>query len=80
MRTLKVLKRKAVNIDDKVAIPLDPKDLGRIAIGAARNTIRQGIRTGEKVRHFQNSRASSANLLQLLLKELTLRAVRQLSE
>ena len=44
----KVLKRKAVNIDDKVAIPLDPKDLGRIAIGAARNTIRQGIRTGEK--------------------------------
>ena len=44
----KVLKRKAINIDDKVAIPLDPKDLGRIAIGAARNTIRQGIRTGEK--------------------------------
>ena len=31
----KVLKRKAINIDDKVAIPLDPKDLGRIAIGAA---------------------------------------------
>ena len=44
----KILKRKAINIDDKVAIPLDPKDLGRIAIGAARNTIRQGIRTGEK--------------------------------
>lgn len=44
----KILKRKVINIDDKVAIPLDPKDLGRIAIGAARNTIRQGIRTGEK--------------------------------
>lgn len=41
-------KRKLIKIDDEVGVPLDPKDLGRIAIGAARNTIRQGIRAGEK--------------------------------
>lgn len=29
-------------------MPLDPKKLGRIAISAARNVIRQGIRAGEK--------------------------------
>jgi N utilization substance protein A len=41
-------KRKKFEIGDEVEIPLDPKKLGRIAVAAARNTIRQGIRTGEK--------------------------------
>ena len=41
-------KRKKFAVGDEIAIPLDPKKLGRIAIAAARNTIRQGIRTGEK--------------------------------
>ena len=44
----KVLKRKKVAIGDVAEIPLDPKKLGRIAISAARNVIRQGIRAGEK--------------------------------
>ena len=41
-------KRKKFAVGDEIEIPLDPKKLGRIAIAAARNTIRQGIRTGEK--------------------------------
>lgn len=44
----KIYKRKQFNIDDEVEVPLDPKQLGRIAVGAARNVIRQGIRDGEK--------------------------------
>lgn len=35
-------------IDDMVGIKLDPKQFGRIAVQVARNTIRQGIRDGEK--------------------------------
>ncbi len=41
-------KRKKFAVGDEIQIPLDPKKLGRIAIAAARNTIRQGIRSGEK--------------------------------
>ena len=33
---------------DKIAIKLDPKDFGRIAVQTARSIIRQGIRDGEK--------------------------------
>lgn len=44
----KINKRKKVNIDDEVEVPLDPKRLGRIAVSSARNVIRQGIRAGEK--------------------------------
>lgn len=44
----KINKRKKFKPDDTIEIPLDPKKLGRIAISAARNTIRQGIRAGEK--------------------------------
>ncbi len=36
------------NTGDKVGIPLDPKNFGRIAVSTARNMIRQGIRDGEK--------------------------------
>lgn len=36
------------NIGDKVGLPLDPKNFGRIAVSTARNMIRQGIRDGEK--------------------------------
>lgn len=41
-------KRKKYEIGDEIEVPLDPKKLGRIAISAARNVIRQGIRAGEK--------------------------------
>lgn len=41
-------KRKKLAVGDELEIPLDPKKLGRIAVSAARNVIRQGIRAGEK--------------------------------
>lgn len=40
--------KKSATIGDKVAISLDPKNLGRIAVQTARSVIRQGIRDGEK--------------------------------
>lgn len=44
----KINKRKKFALEDEVEVPLDPKRLGRIAVSAARNVIRQGIRAGEK--------------------------------
>ncbi len=44
----KINKRKIYSIGNEAEIPLDPKKLGRIAVSAARNVIRQGIRAGEK--------------------------------
>lgn len=38
----------AVELGQKVAVRLDPKQFGRIAIATARSIIRQGIRDGEK--------------------------------
>ena len=35
-------------LEDKIGVKLDPKQFGRIAVQVARNTIRQGIRDGEK--------------------------------
>ena len=43
-----IYKRKKFEIGDEVEVPLDPKQLGRIAVSSARNVIRQGIRAGEK--------------------------------
>jgi N utilization substance protein A len=40
--------KKRIEIGDKVGIPLNPKNLGRIAVQTARSVIRQGIRDGEK--------------------------------
>lgn len=37
-----------VGYGEKVAILLDPKEFGRIAVGTAKSVIRQGIRDGEK--------------------------------
>ncbi len=41
-------KRKKFVPGDEIEIPLNPKQLSRISIASARNTIRQGIRDGEK--------------------------------
>ncbi len=38
----------SASIEDKVAIPLDTKEFGRIAAQTARNIIRQGIKDGER--------------------------------
>lgn len=48
---------KKAKVDEEIEIPLDPQELGRIAIQTARNVIRQGIRDGEKgqmLQEFQN--------------------------
>lgn len=53
----KIYKRKRIELGDEVGVPLDPKKLGRIAVSSAKNTIRQGIRDGEKGQtliEFQN--------------------------
>ena len=53
----KINKRRKYEIGDEIEVPLDPKKLGRIAVAAARNVIRQGIRAGEKgqtLQEFQN--------------------------
>lgn len=44
---------KKAEIDHKVGITLNPKDLGRIAVQTARSVIRQGIRDGEKGQMLQ---------------------------
>lgn len=44
----KISKRKVYSVGDEAEIPLDPKKLGRIAVSAAKGTIHQGIRAGEK--------------------------------
>ena len=44
----KVTKRKRIEIGEEIQVPLDPKQLGRIAVSSARSVIRQGIRAGEK--------------------------------
>ncbi len=41
-------KRKRIAVGDEYEVPLDPKQLGRIAVQTARSVIRQGIRDGEK--------------------------------
>lgn len=41
-------KRRKYFVGDEIEIPLNPKQLSRISIATARNTIRQGIRDGEK--------------------------------
>ncbi len=38
----------SAQLEDKIGVKLDPKKFGRIAVQVARNTIRQGIRDGEK--------------------------------
>ncbi len=40
--------KKRIEIGDKIGVPLNPKNLGRIAVQTARSVIRQGIRDGEK--------------------------------
>ncbi len=44
----KITKRKRIEIGEEIQVPLDPKQLGRIAVSSARSVIRQGIRAGEK--------------------------------
>lgn len=44
----KINKRKKFEIGDEIEVPLDTKQIARVAVSAAKNEIRQGIRDGEK--------------------------------
>ena len=53
-----------VGYGEKVAILLDPKQFGRIAVGTAKSIIRQGIRDGEKgqiLQEFNNKKKEVVN-------------------
>ncbi|MGN1050856.1 MAG: transcription termination factor NusA [Acutalibacteraceae bacterium] len=44
---------KKATVGEKVGIPMNPKDFGRIAVQTSRSVIRQGIRDGEKGQMLQ---------------------------
>lgn len=65
---LKINKR--AKIDEEIQIPLDPKELGRIAIQTARNVIRQGIRDGEKGQMLQEFQSKLGELVTAVVERI----------
>ena len=65
---LKVSKR--AKIDEEIQIPLDPKELGRIAIQTARNVIRQGIRDGEKGQMLEEFQSKLGELVTAVVERI----------
>ena len=55
-------KRKKIEVGDEYDVPLDPKQLGRIAVQTARSVIRQGIRDGEKGQMLQEFKSRLGEL------------------
>jgi len=55
---------------DKVAVPLDTKDFGRIAAQTARNIIRQGIRDGERDRMLQEFESKHQELVSAVVEQV----------
>ena len=60
----------AAGLGDKVGVPLDTKDFGRIAAQTARNIIRQGIRDGERDRMFQEFESKHQELVSALVEQV----------
>lgn len=56
--------------DDKVAVPLDTKEFGRIAAQTARNIIRQGIRDGERDRMLQEFESKHQELVSAVVERV----------
>lgn len=65
---LKVSKR--AKLDEEIEIPLDPQELGRIAIQTARNVIRQGIRDGEKGQMLQEFQSKLGELVTAVVERI----------
>lgn len=65
---LKVSKR--AKLDQELEIPLDPQELGRIAIQTARNVIRQGIRDGEKGQMLQEFQSKLGELVTAVVERV----------
>ena len=59
---------------DKVAVPLDTKEFGRIAAQTARNIIRQGIRDGERDRMLQEFESKHQELVSAVVEQMDLRS------
>lgn len=55
---------------DKVAVPLDTKEFGRIAAQTARNIIRQGIRDGERDRMLQEFESKHQELVSAVVEQV----------
>lgn len=65
---LKVSKR--AKLEQELEIPLDPQELGRIAIQTARNVIRQGIRDGEKGQMLQEFQSKLGELVTAVVERV----------
>lgn len=59
-----------VSEGDKVAVPLDTKEFGRIAAQTARNIIRQGIRDGERDRMLQEFESKHQELVSAVVEQI----------
>ena len=57
-------------VDEKVSIPLDTKEFGRIAAQTARNIIRQGIRDGERGQVMQEFQSRHQELVSALVERI----------
>ncbi len=63
-------KRKKINVGDEYDVPLDPKQLGRIAVQTARSVIRQGIRDGEKGQMLQEFKSRLGELVTAVVERV----------
>lgn len=61
---------KKAKIDEELEIPMDPQELGRIAIQTARNVIRQGIRDGEKGQMLQEFQSKLGELVTAVVERI----------
>lgn len=69
----KIDKKKNYSINDEIQIPLDTKHLGRIAVSAARNVIRQGIRDGEKDQTLMEFQSKLGEIVSALVEKVDIR-------
>lgn len=58
------------DIDEKVGVPLDTKEFGRIAAQTARNIIRQGIRDGERGQVMQEFQSRHQELVTAVVERI----------
>lgn len=63
-------KRKKIEVGDDYDVPLDPKQLGRIAVQTARSVIRQGIRDGEKGQMLQEFKSRLGELVTAVVERV----------
>ena len=55
--------RSRSKLGGEMALPLKTKDFGYIAIGAAKNVIKQGIKEAEKAQHFEDMQSKTQEIV-----------------